>query len=63
MVCDRCIKAVITILCELKIDHGSVLLGEVKMHNDLSEDQAKRLQERFHNEGFELIDDKKNTDH
>ena len=59
MVCDRCIKAVSTILCELKIKHSSVLLGEVKIDRELTEEQAKNLQQHLLDAGFELIDDKK----
>jgi AraC family transcriptional regulator len=59
MVCGRCIKAVHNILCDLKIDHGQVLLGEVPVSGQLSASQKSRLEERLREDGFELIDDKK----
>src|SRR5690349_20279582 len=59
MVCGRCIKAVHNILCELKIEHGQVLLGEVSISGQLHADQKSRLEGRLKEEGFELIDDKK----
>ena len=59
MVCDRCIKAVSTILCDLKIAHGPVLLGEVSLKQEITGAQKDDLVNRLHDEGFELIDDKK----
>src|SRR5688500_10066483 len=59
MVCGRCIKAVSRILCDLKLNHGPVLLGEVSIKEDLNETVKTELRERLIAEGFELIDDKK----
>ena len=59
MVCNRCVKAVSTILCDLKIEHGPVLLGEVPLKKELDAAQARQLSDRLQAEGFELIDDKK----
>ena len=59
MVCNRCVKAVNTILDDLKIEHGPVLLGEVSLKKELSSTQKERLQLRLEEEGFELIDNKK----
>lgn len=59
MVCGRCIKVVHNILCELKIEHGPVLLGEVTLSGELANDKKHQLQERLQEEGFELIDNKK----
>ena len=59
MVCNRCIKAVSGLLCDLQIEHGPVLLGEVSLPQELSEDKKVILQQRLQDEGFELIDNKK----
>jgi AraC-like DNA-binding protein len=59
MVCNRCIKSVSQILCDLDIPHGPVLLGEISVKNELSKEQKKQLSDRLIAEGFELIDDKK----
>jgi AraC family transcriptional regulator len=59
MVCNRCIKAVRTILCDLQIEHGSILLGEIKLDQELQSDQKLGLDLKLREEGFELIDDKK----
>jgi AraC family transcriptional regulator len=59
MVCNRCIQAVQSILCELKIGHGPVLLGEVPLQGEFADDQKRILSERLQEQGFELIDDKK----
>ena len=60
MVCNRCIKSVTKILCDLKIPHEPVLLGEVGLTRELTENQKKDLAKQLSDEGFELIDDKKN---
>jgi AraC-like DNA-binding protein len=59
MVCDRCIKAVTKILCDLSIDHKPVLLGEVSITKPLTADQKSDLKRNLNEVGFELIDDKK----
>jgi AraC family transcriptional regulator len=59
MVCDRCIKSVLGILNELNIRHENILLGEVKLEDDLPEEKKEILSARLKEEGFELIDDRK----
>ncbi|RPD50773.1 helix-turn-helix domain-containing protein [Paracnuella aquatica] len=59
MVCNRCIKSVIGILAELGIGHEQVLLGEVPLQEPPDAEQLEQLRQRLHEEGFELIDDKK----
>jgi len=59
MVCGRCIKAVTTVLCQLKIPHESVLLGEVELKSEVRDDLKQQLATQLAVEGFELIDDKK----
>lgn len=59
MVCNRCIKVVSGILCDLQIAHGPVLLGEVPIKEKLSPEKAAQLQQALEQDGFELIDDKK----
>jgi len=59
MVCDRCIKAVTKVLCDLSIDHKPVLLGEVRITKPLTADLKSELKRNLNEVGFELIDDKK----
>lgn len=59
MVCNRCIKSMTDILCELGIEHKSILLGEVQLTNPIDTSQKEKLKNRLNDEGFELIDDKK----
>jgi AraC family transcriptional regulator len=59
MVCNRCIRAVSSILCNLEIPHGTVLLGEVPLSENLSPEKREELKQRLEAEGFELIDDKR----
>lgn len=59
MVCDRCIKAVTKVFCDLSIDHKPVLLGEVSITKPLAADQKSELKRNLNEVGFELIDDKK----
>jgi hypothetical protein len=59
MVCGRCIKSVTDVLCELGIEHKSVLLGEVELTNPIDTSQKEKLKNRLNGEGFELIDNKK----
>ncbi len=59
MVCDRCIKAVIKVLCDLSIDHKPVLLGEVSVTKPLTANLKIELLQRLNEEGFELVDDRK----
>jgi AraC family transcriptional regulator len=59
MVCNRCIKVVSNILCDLQLLHGRVLLGEVLLEQDLTEEKKEQLQQQLQQEGFALIDNKK----
>ena len=59
MVCNRCVKTVTAILCELGIEHNKVLLGEVALTKELAVKEREQLLQRLHEEGFELIDNKK----
>ena len=46
-------------LCELKIDDGPVLPGEISVSGHLSDIKKMQLQVRLSTEGFKLLDDKK----
>ncbi len=59
MVCNRCVKAVGQILCDLGIGHKQVLLGEVPLKEEPDAALMEQLRQRLEEEGFELIDDKK----
>jgi AraC-like DNA-binding protein len=59
MVCNRCIKAVTGILTDLQLPYNAVLLGEVSLQEQLSEEKKEQLAARLEDEGFELIDNKK----
>ena len=58
MVCDRCIKSVSKILCDMQIEHQTVLLGEVSSNSQIDTALKEELKYRLRDEGFELIDDK-----
>ena len=47
MVCNRCIKSVTDVLCELGIEHKSVLLGEVELTNPIDASQKEELKNTF----------------
>lgn len=59
MVCDRCIRAVTEVLCDLNIAHKAVLLGEVEIIKELTLEEQSALKTRLMALGFELIDDRK----
>ncbi len=59
MVCNRCVRAVTEVLCQLNIEHEAVLLGEIALYKELTNEQKKALQEKLAELGFELIDDRK----
>lgn len=59
MVCGRCIKSVVGVLNALGIAYHSVLLGEVHLAGEISNEQREQLRKALAEEGFELIDDKK----
>lgn len=57
MVCERCKAAVIKTLDGLKISHGNVELGEVKLTAQPTPQQLLDLKEKLRAGGFELIED------
>ncbi len=59
MVCNRCIKVVQEELTNLGFTIESIELGEVKLHEQLSEKDAGKIRQVLADNGFELIDDKK----
>lgn len=59
MVCNRCKMVVKSELEKLGLFPLTVELGEVTLKNDLGEEDKKRVNDRFIELGFELIDDKK----
>lgn len=59
MVCNRCIRAVTQLLCDLNIAHSEVLLGEAEVNQPITDEQKIILKNRLAELGFELIDDKK----
>lgn len=58
MVCHRCVLAVEQILAKESIPFEKVTISQVQLHNELSEDQKRRLVKSFKSIGFELIDDR-----
>ena len=58
MVCHRCVLAVEQILTKESIPFEKVTISQVQLHNELSEDQKRRLVKSFKSIGFELIDDR-----
>lgn len=59
MVCNRCIRAVTQVLCDLNIAHEDVLLGEVALKKELTGEETIQLKAQLADLGFELIDDRK----
>lgn len=59
MVCSRCKMVVKSELEQLGLQPVSVELGEVELKDDWSAEDKERVSARFHELGFELIDDKK----
>ena len=58
MVCHRCVLAVEQILTKESIPFEKVTISQVQLHNELTEDQKRRLVKSFKSIGFELIDDR-----
>ena len=58
MVCNRCVLAVENILTKELIPFQKVIISQVQLHNELSEDQKDRLIKNFKTIGFELIDNR-----
>ena len=56
MVCHRCVLAVEDILNNEAIPFHKVIYGEIHLCNELTNDQKLRLEKRFENIGFELIE-------
>ena len=61
MVCHRCVLAVEDILLKEKTPFHKVVYGEIHLFNDLTQDQKLRLEKRFENIGFELIENRNAT--
>ncbi|MDF3026590.1 MAG: AraC family transcriptional regulator [Fluviicola sp.] len=59
MVCDRCKMVVKSELEQLGLHPVTVELGEVELKEELSGEDKERVNLRFGELGFELIDDKK----
>jgi AraC-like DNA-binding protein len=59
MVCPRCIASVEAILKNLKIDYGSVTLGQVNTPQIISTEKKEVLNEVLLSHGFELLEDSK----
>jgi len=56
MVCRRCIRAVKAILNKTSIPFHQVVLGEIHLHQELTENQRSVLKSELEMIGFELID-------
>lgn len=59
MVCPRCIDTVREILSNMKIEVTSIQLGEVKISEQLGDEQIHALQQHLIQKGFELLEDNK----
>ncbi|SNT18129.1 Helix-turn-helix domain-containing protein [Ekhidna lutea] len=59
MVCPRCIMVVKQAFDQIGVEPLSVELGEVKLNDELTTEQQKRLDDLLQKNGFERIDDKK----
>ena len=58
MVCNRCIEAVSEELSKLDIKAKEITLGEVNLHEALSEDKKEQLKVALSDRGFELLEDR-----
>jgi len=58
MVCNRCITAVCKILDSINCTIIKISLGEVKIKEQLTQDELQILSEKLKDEGFELLLDK-----
>jgi AraC family transcriptional regulator len=58
MVCHRCVLAAEDILHNETIPFHKVAYGEIHLCNDLTPDQKLRLEKRFENIGFALIENR-----
>lgn len=59
MVCPRCIKVVREELTKLDLDVRNVVLGEVEVGGDAKTLPAEKIRRVLHENGFELIEDKR----
>lgn len=57
MVCPRCIIVVKQILAEISCEAKEVLLGEIKLQEELSAEKLRLLTTKLNEVGFELIQD------
>jgi len=61
MVCPRCIESVANIFADLKIETGSIQLGEVVTNSPIENSKKVKLEEQLITKGFELLKDKNAT--
>ncbi len=59
MVCPRCIDSVKEIFTSLNIDIDSLLLGEVKTRNEVTQSQRRQLEAILLSKGFVLLENQK----
>ena len=59
MVCNRCVMVVRDEMEKLGLDVSNVILGEVWLNQELSNEQKEKVRETLEPLGFELIDDRK----
>lgn len=59
MVCSRCKMVVKSVFESIGINPITIELGEVKLKNDIQENQKQELLKKLRAIGFDLIDDKK----
>lgn len=57
MVCNRCIMVVSDIFKQEGLEDANVKLGEVKVKEDLKEDQLEAIEKKLNQAGFELMND------
>lgn len=61
MVCDRCIRVVREELSKMDISLDHIELGEVDTKENLDDQQIFQVKTMLHDNGFELLDDKRAT--
>ena len=59
MVCQRCIMAVEILANRLDIDYANIVLGELTLNSEISEDKMRELTRELQAIGFEVLDDKR----
>ncbi len=60
MVCNRCIKVVNDEFHKLNLTIEDIQLGKVRLEGQLSDERLEEVRTTLEDNGFELIDDKKN---